>query len=350
MPIAAAMVLLAAGCSKDAPTLQARQSKDSVKTANFGFHLYPEWLQTPIATPVLRKNAIGFSIGSKGYMGGGEGYYPGGIPDYASSLNDFWQFDPSINTWTQAANLPMPLSRAATFVIGTQGYVCTGYSDNPNGYTLLNTLYRYDQASNTWTQKATFPGPGRCDAVGTNIGNYGYVGTGSPLIHPYYSDWWEYDPSADHWYRRADLPGTWGRAAASSFSIGLYGFITCGEIYTIGLANDLWAYDPYYDHWQQEASLPASARMYATGFNYQSYGALIGGQAWQGNTIYLTDFWYYDINSNTWTSNLSLSFGGRCKAVGFTINNAPYIGTGETDDGSFGKFNNDFWYMTYVFH
>ena len=41
----------------------------------------------------VRGGAIGFSIGSKGYMG--TGY------DGSSSTKDFWEYDPSVNTWTE---------------------------------------------------------------------------------------------------------------------------------------------------------------------------------------------------------------------------------------------------------
>jgi N-acetylneuraminic acid mutarotase len=344
----AGFVLLATACGKvGVPPAQVHaQAKDSNKTTDGFIHIYPEWLQAPTPTVVFRKYAIGFSIGSKGYMGGGEGYLPGGNPAYAASLNDFWQYDPSGNTWTQAASMPLPLERAATFVIGTQGYVATGQSFNNNTMFLTNTLYQYDQASNTWTQKANFPGKARCDAVGTTIGSSGYVGTGSPLTSAYFSDWYQYYPPTDQWFRRADLPGPFGRSMAGSFSIGLYGYITCGEIWATAWENDLWCYDPYYDHWQQEASLPASARVYATGFNYGSYGALIGGQPYEGSNTYLNDFWYYDQNANAWHSLLSTP-AGRSKAVGFTINGTPYVGTGETAPDN---YNDDFWYMTYVIY
>jgi N-acetylneuraminic acid mutarotase len=210
---------------------------------------------------------------------------------------------------------------------------------------LYNSLYQYDQASNSWTQKASIPANGRCDATGTNIGNYGYIGTGDDLNHAFYKDWWQYDPSTDHWTRKADAPGAgvFGRSMASSFSIGQYGFIACGEIFATAYVNDLWMYVPVYDVWVKKASLPASARIYATGFNYGSYGALTCGQL--GNN-YFNDFWYYDLNSNAWTSGLSMGGAARSKAVGFTINGAPYVGTGESLSAD---WNNDFWYLTYVF-
>jgi hypothetical protein len=347
MPAAALLLLLITSCNKEVPPVQATthpHAKDSVQTDNLGFHIIEEWLQTPTPTTTLRKYAFGFSIGSKGYMGGGEGYIPRAIGVTPMTLNDFWEYDPTGATWTQKANIPFPLERSATFVIGTQGYVGTGYSYNGITTTWYNGLYQYDQASNTWTQKHELPTLGRLDATGLSIGNAGYIGTGFDYTNTMYNDWWQYDPTSDNWTQKASLPGTWGRSGASSFSIGQYGFVTCGTVIGPAARNDLWMYNPAANNWTQETSLPATARLHASGFNYGSYGALICGQDINGN--YLNDFWYYDMNANTWHSDLSMGGGARSKAVGFAINGTPYVGTGETSPNN---YTNDFWYLTYVF-
>ena len=42
-----------------------------------------------------RGYAVGFSIGSKGYLGTGNNF---------SDHDDFWEYDPATNVWTQKAN------------------------------------------------------------------------------------------------------------------------------------------------------------------------------------------------------------------------------------------------------
>ncbi|KAJ1500275.1 hypothetical protein HMI54_010954 [Coelomomyces lativittatus] len=124
-----------------------------------------------------RINATGFSIGSKGYLGtgAGQGYY-----------KDFWEYDPSSNTWTQKADFGggeryTPVG----FSIGAKGYIGVGFFD-------LKDFWEYDPASNGWTRKADFGGTGRAYAVGFSIGNRGYIGTG---VYPVgYKDFWEYTP------------------------------------------------------------------------------------------------------------------------------------------------------------
>ena len=73
------------------------------------------------------------------------------------------------------------------FSIGNKGYIGTG-----NFFT--KDFWEWDQATNTWTQKADFGGFPRELAVGFSIGNKGYIGTGwdgSSLKQ----DFWEYDPN-----------------------------------------------------------------------------------------------------------------------------------------------------------
>lgn len=72
------------------------------------------------------------------------------------SYQDFWEYDPSTNTWTQIAD----------FGGGLQRYHSIGFSANGKGYVGLgreedgdyeNDLWEYDPLSNTWLQKTNFP-------------------------------------------------------------------------------------------------------------------------------------------------------------------------------------------------
>lgn len=55
------------------------------------------WAQKTNFGGTARWGAVGFSIGNKGYIGtGGEGSVP---------KNDFWEYDPTTDTWTQKASV-----------------------------------------------------------------------------------------------------------------------------------------------------------------------------------------------------------------------------------------------------
>src|SRR5271157_3785708 len=81
---------------------------------------------------------------------------------------------------------------AVGFSIGSKGYIGTGY----DGTTEYKDFWEYDPTANTWTRKADFAGAARDSAVGFAIGSIGkgYIGTGYDGSSDY-KDFWEYDPS-----------------------------------------------------------------------------------------------------------------------------------------------------------
>ena len=101
-----------------------------------------------VTEPLARKDAVGFSIGSKGYVGTG---YKG------SNMKDFWEYDPVIDIWTQKADFGgAARSEAVGFSIGGKGYIGTG---NGGGYKIVFWVYNLN--TNTWTQKVDFGGTDR---------------------------------------------------------------------------------------------------------------------------------------------------------------------------------------------
>jgi N-acetylneuraminic acid mutarotase len=80
------------------------------------------WLQKTNFGGAGRESAVGFSIGSKGYIGTGRD--TNGI-----FLNDFWEYDPVTDSWTQKADMGGSLRQCAVgFSIGAKGYIGTGYT------------------------------------------------------------------------------------------------------------------------------------------------------------------------------------------------------------------------------
>ena len=130
--------------------------------------------QQGLGTPIdnlSRHAAVGFSIGSKGYIGTGYGNVYSNTP----YRKDFWEYDPSTDSWTQKADFGGTARYfAAGFSIGTKGYIGTGY--NSSGP--LKDFWEYNPTSNIWTRKADFGGVARGAATGFSIGSMGYIGTG----------------------------------------------------------------------------------------------------------------------------------------------------------------------------
>jgi N-acetylneuraminic acid mutarotase len=282
------------------------------------------WTQKANFGGIPRLQAVGFSIGTKAYIG------TGGIGGF---VNDFWEYDPSSNTWTQKASFPgTPRYGAVGFSIGTKGYIGTGY-DNTIGS--RRDFWEYDPSSNTWTQKASFGGTARDEAVGFSIGTKGYIGTGEDTSGNFVNDFWEYDPSSNTWTQKANFGGT-PREYAVGFSIGAYGYIGTGYDNTIGYQRDFWEYDPSVNIWTQKANFGGLPRVMAVGFSIGSQGYIGTGDG--GFGVFLNDFWEYNPTSDMWTRKANFGGTARKEAVGFSIGSQGYIGTGY--DGS---DRNDFW-------
>ena len=287
------------------------------------------WIQKANVGGSLRDYAVGFSIGTKGYIGLGSG-------------NDFWGWDgdtasATYNTWSQIANFPgTGIEGAAGFSIGTKGYIVTGDTSIEfwewNGNTASSTY-------NTWTRKANFPGSERYFAVAFSIGKKGYVGTGN-----YTQDFWEWDgdtASATYntWTRKADFGGGY-RGWATGFSIGKKGYIGTGTDGSY-LKADFWEWDgdtasATYNTWTRKADVPGGGRENAVGFSVGNNG-YIGLGLDSTTTTWLQDFWQWNQLTNTWVQKPNFS-DRRQNAVGFSIGNNGYIGTGYDNTAT-----RDFW-------
>lgn len=189
------------------------------------------WTQKANFGGAARAWAVGFSIGTKGYIGTGAST---GI-----EYDDFWEYDPSNNSWTQKANLPVATRKyyAAGFVIGNRGYIGTGIYGG-NGLP-TNDFWEWNQATNSWTQKANFAGVSRYSAAGFSISscNKGYIGAGYDAAN-YLPDIWEWDQASNVWTQKASLSSP--TASPVGFSMGNKGYIGTGDNGISG--NDFWEY------------------------------------------------------------------------------------------------------------
>src|SRR5204863_763037 len=114
------------------------------------------WTQKADFGGGIREAAVGFSIGSKGYIGTGT--------PFCITTKDFWEYDPATDAWTQKTDLGgSERSSAVGFSIDSKGYIGTGQDCVSGGQ---RHFWEYDPVTNTWTQTADFGGTGRFEAVG----------------------------------------------------------------------------------------------------------------------------------------------------------------------------------------
>ena len=269
--------------------------------------------------------AVGFSIGTKGYIGTGD--------DGNDYSRDFWEYDPLLNSWTQKADFGgVRRNSAVGFSIGAKGYIGTGYD-----LFLLKDFWEYDPATNIWIQKADFGGTARRNAVGFSIGSKGYIGAGDDISSGYTKDFWEFDPLLNSWTQKADFAGT-ARTNAVGFSIGAKGYIGTGLDAIAPYKKDFWEFTPAgggLGTWLQKADFGGTARINAVGFSIGSFGYIGTGD----NSLETNDFWKYSPAGNVWNKLLDFSGGLNTQAVGFSIGTNGYVGTGTI--GFY--YKRDFW-------
>jgi N-acetylneuraminic acid mutarotase len=253
--------------------------------------------------------AVGFSIGDKGYVGTGTSS-PGTMHD------EFWQYDTN-NTWTQKASLPIALEEAVGFSIGNKGYIGTG--DTASFEISTNQFFEYDTANNTWMAKASFGGTRRDHAFAFSLNGKGYIGGGDDTASTR-NDLWEYDPVADTWTQKSNMPIP-GITGAIAFAINGKAYVGIGfyQVYS----QIFFEYDPVTDTWSQKGNFPGAGRWEAVAFSIGNYGYV-------GTGLFPTtnDFWQYSPANDSWLQMDSLPGTPRYDAIGFSIGNAGYLGIG----------------------
>lgn len=235
---------------------------------------------------------------------------------------DSWQ--------TLSSNVPIETyPYAFTMVIGDKGYL---------GHTLDRTFYEYNFATNTWTQKANFPGPARVAPVTFSVGNKGYMVTGQNGAYPTvnFRDTWEYNPATNTWTQKANFPLfplIAGKGWATGFTIGSKGYVVNG-VNSSEDANTFFKtlieYDPTADSWTVKAPFPGDGRMSSSAFVI-SGKAYVGGGMFHGNPddniiVRFKDFYKYDPADNSWTSIPDILIpASNSTLLGFAINSRGYV-------------------------
>jgi N-acetylneuraminic acid mutarotase len=274
-----------------------------------------------------RDAAVCFTIGDKLYMGGGAG------------KKDFYEYTPSTDTWVQKEDIP-GVTESRAFGVGVaingKGYVGLG-GDNDNT-TLKKDWWEYDPTNDTWTQKADFIGVARDGSAFFVVNNKAYIvgGTDNRFV---YGDVYEYNPTNDTWIQMAANYPQGPIIFGTGFSIGNYGYITCGAAQAEYTAT--YQFDPQSYTWKRMADFTGTPRQTAIGFSVNNMGYVGGGQ--QSYSQAFKDFYSFNPASNTWKLVGDIGDKGRAWGCASVVNGKAYLGTG-WDFGA--SFLNDWWEFT----
>lgn len=279
-----------------------------VISSNSSVFAYDVWNQKEQVPAIGRHRGSGLAIGDKGYVGLGHMNGTGNNIIY----NDWWEFDPATNSWTQKSNFPVYTYGASVFSVGNFGYVGGGTG-------LGSEFYKFNPITNTWTQIANSLTETPSDDTAFGINDKGYIKNGSAFL--------EYDPITDVWTNKANCPlGGW---AITSFVIQDKGYVKSG--YT------LYEYKPSTDQWTIRASFPGLTSNGGPGFSVNNKGYVVTGYSSFLNPVN-SECWEYNPANNSWAQLTDFPGVSRRFGVAFNINNKGYFGLGTN-----GTNMNDFW-------
>ncbi len=202
------------------------------------------------------------------------------------------------------------------------------------GYGLRNTatnnFWAYDPIANAWSPRSDLPVP-RTSTVAFGLEGKIYVTTGM-ANGSRLNDLWAYDPLTDTWEEKAQRPGNAVHAAAG-IALGnkayVYGGNTSGTNTTTTAVH---RYDPASDTWEAVQSLPFQGNVQdhmAIAIGNMGYGAG-GGSVLGGIFQYRTTFRGYDPMTNAWTTLPDLGGGARQKAAAFSVDGRAFIACGRS--------------------
>ncbi len=268
------------------------------------------WQLKPSIGGEGRHRGLGISIGNRGYLG--TGHYNG--TGVNLSFNDWWEYDPSSNSWTQKANIPTATYGSVAWGSATKGYVGGGfipggiyYIFDPAtntwsnsapcpinasnfdcftvgglGYVLSGTqMYAYNPSTDSWDQKAPCPVTIGTWSCAFEAGNSGFVKTGS--------NFYEYKPANDTWIARTTFPGVMS-AAGTAFSVYGKGYVVCGYVGSLGnVTSEIWEFNPAMNAWVQMADFPGTSRRFLSSFAIGNKGFVALGT----NGTNFNDFWQF---------------------------------------------------------
>ncbi len=186
----------------------------------------------------------------------------------------------------------------------------------------MDTIHAQESS---WAHRQDFASPPRVQTVGFSIGDKGYIATGTDGMSDHLlQDLQEYDPGSNTWTFKSSLPIPLRGSAA--FSIGSKAYITTGGG-SYGLNYQMLEWDQGANVWNTRATFPAGrGRMSAVGVTIGNRGYI--GTGFDLAERALNDFWEYDPVSNSWAQKTSLPGSSRCYATAFAIDDKIYIGLG----------------------
>jgi len=209
-------------------------------------------------------------------------------------------------TWTKKGDMPTSRWLLSTNVVDGKIYAVSGFT----GAEFTTRLDVYDPTNNVWTRKSDFPIPiqgGSASAINGKIYAMGGMIDGGIITAKVH----EYDPEKDLWTRKADMiTGRWIFSTATAngkiYAIGggnVFALVG-GLCFPGNTTASVEEYDPIADTWTKKADMPAATNGSACAVvNDKIY--VIGGED-DDMTRTFSNVWEFDPVKNTWTKKADM--------------------------------------------
>jgi N-acetylneuraminic acid mutarotase len=190
----------------------------------------------------------------------GKIYVMGGAPSIADSTHALVQeYDPAADTWTEKASLPTPREALSSAAVDGRIYAIGGsqWDVTTNRGLVVSSVEMYDPATDTWTPRASLPSPRSYTAAATLDGKVYVLGGSTGVGKGITSSILMYDPATDTWTEKSPMPGhrVWSAAAVHDGRIYVFGGAeTWSE--PAPASSTVFVYDPAADAWAEREDMP----------------------------------------------------------------------------------------------
>lgn len=349
---------------------------------------------------INRSGAFAFEINGKGYFGGGNVGSVSCQTTECSTRSDFYEYDPTTNTWAAKASLPNGLEYGVGISHNGRGYAGLGIIDRvfpaspynagwykydpttdtwalkqnfmnasavnselsmfrsciskigndfyffggQRGVAYLDEVYKYSTTTNTWSVVTYELGQNREAAMGFYSNGKIYIGGG--IDNESLNDFWEYDTATDNWNQKANFPISYGKRSCSEingkgyFVGGVSGYLTPTQTLS-NHTNELLEYNPATNVFSYKSPYPDGNTYGMTSFAYNANLYAGMGQKESGGVS--NKFYKYNPTTDSWTTLANVPFSSvNCSSfilgnIGYVISNNPNASAG----GITGKYNFD---------
>jgi len=236
---------------------------------------------------------------------------------------EFWAYNTENDTWKKLAPFPgVPRLLGTGFVYQDKIYFGEGYDGNSNNPVYYGDWWEYDTSTNSWTQKANFPGGATYTFKGFATNNEGYMTNGFYWNYPTgcSAQIWKYNPSLDTWSRVAiDVSALKQNTFYWNLVYGNNDETFVGFCWSNSNDNQaMFIFNAKTNTITQIATFP-----------YPGINTIIS--LYLNGTLYIktTDYvYFYDKSTGVWKFADQKTFTNFHYGIGFDVNNIGYVGLG----------------------